>query len=110
MGYVSITGLELKRFWHAPVFWRHATRSMLQAQNAPGCRDARAKTIGGVHHTISLWDSRTDMISFLRSGAHRDALKIFPKIATGKVFGYQADALPDWPEAHRRWQEEGRPV
>jgi hypothetical protein len=26
--YVSITGLQLKRAWHAPVFWRHAVASM----------------------------------------------------------------------------------
>ncbi len=45
--YVSITGLKLKKIWHAPVFWRHATASMSQAKKAEGCLSADAKTIGG---------------------------------------------------------------
>ena len=110
MPYVSITGLELKRFWHAPVFWRHAMRSMAQANSAAGCRTAQARSIAGVHHTRSLWDSRTDMIRYLRSGAHREALDVFATIATGKVLGFEADTLPDWEEVHRLWREEGRPV
>ncbi|MEL6644038.1 MAG: hypothetical protein AAFQ79_08895 [Pseudomonadota bacterium] len=110
MPYVSITGLRLKRFWHSPRFWRHATRSMVQAKGAPGCRRADARTINGVHHTRSLWDSRKDMIAYLRSGAHREAIAIFPAIATGKVLGFEAEELPDWDEIHRRWEAEGREV
>ncbi|MEM9474753.1 MAG: hypothetical protein AAGA71_05640 [Pseudomonadota bacterium] len=110
MPYVSITGLRLKRFWHAPQFWRHATRSMIQAKAAPGCLRADAHTIQGVHHTRSLWESRQHMMDYLRSGAHRDAMRVFPRIGTGKVLGFEADALPDWDEVRRRWEEDGRAV
>ena len=110
MTYVSITGLTVKRLWHTPIFWHYAIRSMAQAQSAPGCMAAEARTIAGVHHTRSLWRSRTDMLSYLRSGTHREAMKIFPKISEGKVLGFEAEALPDWAEVHRLWHEEGRTV
>lgn len=110
MAYVSITGLELKRLWHVPIFWHHATRSMVQARAADGCRAAHAKTIRRVHHTRSLWDCRSDMIRYLRSGPHREAMRVFPRFATGKVLGFEADELPDWAEVHRLWREQGRIV
>ena len=108
--YVSITGLQVRRPWHLPVFWRHATASMAQAQRAPGCLEAAARTIGGVHHTRSVWRDRSDMLAYVRSGAHLAAMKAFHQIATGKTVGFTTADIPDWDEAHRLWVEEGIPV
>lgn len=110
MPYVSITGLTTKRIWHVPIFWRYAIRAMAQAKSASGCLAAEQKIIDGVHHTRSLWRSRRDMIGFLRSGAHQQAVRLFPRIATGKVLGFEAEELPDWDEVHRMWYEQGREV
>ena len=110
MAYVSITGLTVTRVWHMPRFWVHATRAMVQAQAADGCLAADARTIRGVHHTRSLWASRAHMLAYLRSGAHLAAMKTYPRIGTGRVLGFEADALPDWDETRRRWEAEGRPV
>jgi hypothetical protein len=52
--YVSITGLELRRLWHYPTFMFHAVRSMGQARSAPGNLGADARTIDGIHHTLSI--------------------------------------------------------
>lgn len=105
--YVSITGLKLKGPQHFFTFWWHAVRSMMQAQTAPGNIMAAAKTINGVHHTLSVWTSEQDMRAFLTTGAHLKALKAFNRIATGKTFGYKTTQIPDWSEVHALWQEKG---
>jgi quinol monooxygenase YgiN len=110
MVYVSITGLELKRAWHAPVFWRHAIASMSQAQQADGCLSAEARTINGVHHTLSIWESRDKMLTYLRTGAHLKAMQTFEKIATGKVFGFETDTPPNWSDVHDLWVTQGKTV
>ncbi len=108
--YVSITGLRLKRFWHGPFFWRHAIASMSQAQRSDGCLSAEARSINGVHHTLSVWTSRRAMLAFLRAGAHRNAMKSFDKFATGKVLGFEADTPPTWAEAQDLWARYGKTV
>ena len=105
--YISITGLQLKRFWHAPVFWVHAMRSMAQARAAVGNIRAEARTINGVHHTLSVWTDRAAMRAFMVSGHHAAAMRQFPKIATGKTLGFTSAEIPDWPEVHRLWRERG---
>lgn len=106
--YVSITGLRLKRPWHVFRFWRHAVAAMRQAQRAPGNLQASAKTIAGVRHTLTVWESKAAMRAFLYSGAHKKAIRAFPAIATGKTFGFEGDRVPNWDEVHRLWQERGR--
>lgn len=108
--YVSITGLQLKRFWYGPMFWRHALASMAQAKSAEGCLSASARTIKGVHHTLSVWESRAAMQAYLVSGAHKEAMKSFKTIATGKVYGFETDRVPDWSEVPELWRGEGRTV
>lgn len=105
--YVVVTGLETNTIWHAPRFWWHAVRSMKQAKQAPGNLSAAAKTINGVHHTLTSWDSEEAMSAFVFSGAHKEAVKVFPKIAMGKTYCYWADALPDWREVPQIWAEKG---
>jgi hypothetical protein len=108
--YVSITGLQLKRVWHAPIFWRHAFASMSQAKQADGCLSADARTINGVHHTLSVWQSRDKMLTYLRAGAHLKAMQTFEKIATGKVFGFETVVPPNWSEVHGLWIKHGKVV
>lgn len=106
--YISITGLRLKSALHGPRFWYHAVRSLRQAQMAPGNILAEARTIDGVHHTRSVWDTRTSMITYLRSGAHLRAMAVFPQIATGKVTGLALPYIPDWAEVRAIWERDGR--
>jgi len=106
--YVSITGLELKRWHHGLRFFWHALRSMRQARRADGILSAEAKTIQGVHHTRTVWKSEADMRRFLYRGAHRQAIRAFPDIAIGKTFGFVTPKVPDWDEVHVLWRERGR--
>jgi hypothetical protein len=108
--YVSITGLRLKGLRHAPRFWWHAIRSMIQARAALGNRKAEARTIEGVHHTLTVWIDEEAMRHFLRSGAHLKAMKAFRDIATGSTLGFTTELPPDWSVVHELWRTKGKVV
>ncbi len=108
--YVSITGLQLRGPWHAPRFWWHAVRSMMQARSAPGNVIAEARIIAGVHHTLSAWTDEAAMRAYLSSGAHRKAMRVFRAIATGRTLGFTAERVPDWSSARALWEADGRVV
>ncbi len=108
--YVSITGLRLKSRFNAPRFWWHAFRSMRQALKAEGNISASTRSISGVHHTLSVWRDKEALRSYLLAGAHREAMRAFPNIATGKTFGFWTQSIPEWSEVHAIWAEHGKPV
>lgn len=108
--YVSITGLQVRQVWHIPSFWLHAMKSMVQARKASGNISADARTINGIHHTLSVWTDKDAMRAYLTAGSHLAAMRLFPRIATGKVVGYLAKQAPDWSEVHAIWLERGRIV
>lgn len=110
MPYVSITGLQLNSLLHLPAFMWHAVRSMNQAQKAPGNISVDARSINGVRHTLSVWQSEADMRAYIKSGAHLKAMKAFQDIAHGKTFGFEAQTAPTWNDVHRLWIEKGRPI
>lgn len=105
--YISITGLELKSPIYFFSFWWHAVRSMIQARSAPGNISAQAKTINGIHHTLSVWKDEKATRGYIFSGNHLQAIKAFNRIATGKTFGFRAQTIPNWAEVHRIWNEKG---
>jgi hypothetical protein len=106
--YVSITGLRLKKPWHVFRFYWLALQALRQARKAAGNLTTEAKTIGGIHHTLTVWESRAAMQGFLYVGAHKRAIAAFGKIATGKTFGFAADRVPSWEEVPEIWGARGR--
>jgi quinol monooxygenase YgiN len=104
MVYVSITGLKLHAWYLWPAFAWHAVRSMRQARAASGNRLAQARTINGIHHTLSVWDDEAAMHAYRVSGAHRAAMRAFPHLATGTTVGFRTDATPAWSEVHEIWR------
>ena len=106
--YVSITGLELKSIWHAFQFWRHAIPSMIQVRKAAGCLRSEVRSIDGIKHTLTVWESEADMRRFLYSGAHRRAIRAFPSFATGKTCGFWTERVPGWDEVPEIWRKKGR--
>ena len=103
--YVSITGLRLKRPWHIFRSYRHAVPSFRQARSAKGNLQAEVKTINGIHHTLTVWDTAESMRDFIYSGAHLKAIQAFGRIATGKTFGFETDQIPEWEAVHRLWRD-----
>lgn len=106
--YVSVTGLKLSGIWHAPKFWRLAVPAMGAAQSAPGNLKASARTVAGVHHTLTAWESRDAMLAYVRAPAHLKAMRAFPGMATGKTLGFYSDTIPSWSEALAKWEAEAR--
>ena len=106
--YVSITGLRVKSIFRAPLFWRHAVPSLMQAQRAPGNMVAQVRKVDGVQHTLTVWQDREAMRRYLTTGAHLAAIRAFRQIGTGRVCGYEAERIPTWDEALAYWAAHGR--
>ena len=108
MSYISITGLKPKGIISYIVFWRLAIPSFAQARNAKGNQFCEVKRIKRYQCTLTVWESREDMLNFMRSGAHLKAMKSFHKIATGRTYGFESEQIPSWPEAFALLQEKGK--
>jgi hypothetical protein len=108
--YVSITGLRVTSLRTLVPFWWHAIRSMAQAQRAPGNLKAQARIVQGVHHTLTVWVDQHAMRAFLVSGAHRQAMRAFRSIGTGRVLGFETNQPPDWDTCLRLWRSDARDV
>lgn len=106
--HVSVTGLRLKNRFHVLLFWRHAMPSYNQAREADGNVLTDALKRNGVHHTLTVWESEAAMKRFLYRGAHRKAIKTFPKIATGTTWSYASDEIPSWPDALAQLEANGK--
>ena len=103
--YVSITGLQVKNFWKFIFFIRHAVMSKIQAERAPGILFVEVRTINGVQHTLTAWESKKHMQNYIYSGHHAKAIKVFRKIASGKTFGFETTHLPSWEEVQKLYEE-----
>ena len=110
MAYVAITGFHLTKLWQAPRFYWHAARAMKQAKSARGNLLAEARFIRGIHHTLTVWQTREAMLAYMREGPHLQAMKAFGTMGGGSTYGYETDAIPDWTKAHGLWTEFGRTI
>lgn len=107
--WVSVTGLELKSWFHYPQFAMHAVPSYMQAEASPGNVYTYATSIGIVQHTLTVWESRQDMLNYLRQGEHLKAMKIARAVGKyGKIYGGESDSIPSWAEALELWAKKGR--
>jgi CMP-N-acetylneuraminic acid synthetase len=107
--YISITGLEVASFWMFPRFMSLTIPARQQARVAPGNVQADTNRIDGIMHTLTAWNSREDMLKYVRSGAHLEAMKNIKKIASyAKTYSYESDTIPTWAEARKLWEENGR--
>jgi hypothetical protein len=83
---------------------------MAQARTAPGNLQAQARTVDGVHHTLTVWTDRAAMRAYLVTGAHLAAMRAFPRLGSGRTCGFDAASVPDWAAALAAWHEIGRDV
>lgn len=106
--HISITGLKPKGFWGVFRFWRYAVPSFAQAKKANGNLFCEVKKVNGYQCTLTAWESREQMLTFMRSGIHLQAMQQFHKIATGKTYGYETEQVPTLEEAFALLEEKGR--
>ncbi len=108
MSYISITGLKPKGILSFFKFWRLAIPSFEQARKAKGIQFCQVKRIKGFQCTLTAWESRDDMLNFMRGGTHLKAMQAFHTIATGRTYGYESETVPTWSEAFKLLQEKGK--
>ena len=96
---VSITYIELKgphRFFL--LSWM--ALKIIRQLKPLNCKAFKKKGWWTKHYTMTLWNDESEMINFVASPPHAEAMKMSAKIAREiRTATYQADALPSWEEA-----------
>jgi hypothetical protein len=112
MAVVSITRLRLRSWRFLPEFILYSVRSKLQADKAPGNRGVRAmREPGNIFWTATAWDSEDAVKKYMLSHPHSQAMRrLLEWCDEASLVRWTQDSaeLPDWHEAHRRMQVEGR--
>jgi len=108
--YVSVTGLKTKGVIAWLRFLMLTIPASRAAQNAEGVLLCEFKTSKGCHHTFTVWKTKQHMMAYKNSAAHLRAMRGFSKIASGKVFGYEADYIPSWEDALAEFDDKAREV
>ena len=108
--YIAIGGLIVNNLFCIPSFWYHAIPSKLQADVSEGALFVDVKNVDSVHFSFSVWTSKTDMRKYMSTGAHKEAMKSFRNIATGKFHSYECNVVPNWEEAIALWKEKSRNI
>lgn len=112
MTFVSITRLRVRSWRYLVPFMVFALRSSRQAKVAEGnlgvslLRDAHMAFWTRTH-----WTAEQPMKSFMLSGPHRQVMPHLLEWCDEAAVVHwlqEADKPPDWDEAHRRLQQEGR--
>ena len=94
--YASYTHFRLKKWWFYPLFQLHVIRSYGQAKRSISLQKIEATHGGGLNFlTLSVWDSREDMLKFRNSGSHLIAMKLSAKMGTGYAVGWECEDFPD---------------
>lgn len=61
------------------------------------------------HYTMTLWNNADEMQTFVRSGAHLEAMKQTSSLAKElRTLTVQADAMPDWKTAKAMIAKDGK--
>ncbi len=96
---ISLTSIKLKGPFSFFLFSLRAMRVGQQLQTTP-CKAFRKRGIWTTHYTMTLWNSEQEMADFVRSPAHREAMKGSASLAMEiRLHTYEGTWLPDWPEA-----------
>jgi hypothetical protein len=113
MPVVSITRLRLRSWKFLPSFIVYAIRSRIQAAKAPGNLAHKAiNEPDRVFWTATAWDAEDSVRQFMVAHPHGEAMRrLLNWCDEASVARWTQDTadLPNWQEAHRRMQAEGRP-
>jgi hypothetical protein len=101
---ISATVIILKKRSHAFKLMKAAGPAMKQAKNADGVRYVRAYSLDFKNwYTLTAWDTETQLLGFVRSGAHIEAMKLTAQIADRvKSLRWESDAIPTKKEERRK--------
>mmetsp|Transcript_20185 Transcript_20185/g.32721 ORF Transcript_20185/g.32721 Transcript_20185/m.32721 type:complete len:163 (-) Transcript_20185:179-667(-) len=109
--YVSVTGLLSKSWQSIPKFLYLSSRAYNAAIKAEGNVYSSMFSKDGIHHTITVWESKEAMRYYFSGEEHVTAMKSLTVVSSYvKVHGYFMDEVPSVEEAIREWRKEGRRV
>ena len=112
MPFVSITRLRVRAWRYLPPFLIQALRAARQARRAPGNLAVILLADGSATYwTCTLWEDEAAMRRFMVAGVHRGVMPhLLEWCDEAAVAHWPQDQHepPDWAEAHRRLQAEGR--
>ena len=112
MTFISVTRLRLRSARFLPLFVLDMLRTRRQISAASGFRGGsllndRDRTFW----SLTAWDSRASMRSYMTGGAHRKAMPhLLSWCDEASVVNWEQadDTLPAWKEAERRMRADGR--
>ncbi len=106
--FVSITSIELKsplNFFQLSLYALNIVRQLKSSK----CVEFKKRGIWTKHYTMTLWENKSDMMEFAKSGAHLTAMKKSSSIAKEiRLLTLEADILPAWKEAKIMLKKNGR--
>jgi heme-degrading monooxygenase HmoA len=106
---ITVTSIRLKRLWHFFKLTYLAMHVVRQMKGQTGFVKMKNTGFGYWHYTLSVWESEGQAKSFARAGAHLQAMKAGPSIATEvRIYTFQSDHIPGWKEAKQLVLERGK--
>jgi hypothetical protein len=109
---VSITRLRVRLWRYLAPFLYSSIRCAWQARRSEGnLRVSLLRDRDRTFWTRTLWASEAAMKSFMMTGPHRVAMRRLLEWCDEAALVHweqESEQLPDWQEAHRRLQAEGR--
>jgi heme-degrading monooxygenase HmoA len=109
---VSITRLRVRSWRYVLPFIVYALRASRQAKNAKG--NLAASLLRDAHNTYwtrTVWTTESAMKAFMLAGPHRKVMRRLLEWCDEAALVHwqqETDQQPDWDDAHRRLQVEGR--
>jgi hypothetical protein len=111
MTYVSITSIRIKGVLQYAKFWYYTLPIASQATSL--AISFQTTYMNGMHYTMTTWNDRKEMLSFIHSGAHAKVLKdkVLPIVASEAYFySFETtEGIPDWQEAANLLSSKGKP-
>jgi hypothetical protein len=112
MPMVSITRLRVRSWKYLLPFLFYAVRSSRQAKVAEGSLAmSLLRESNNIYWTRTVWTTEAAMKSFVLSGPHRQVMRRLLEWCDEAAvvhWAQESEQEPDWLEAHRRLQQEGR--
>ena len=102
--FISVTRLELRSYWSFFKFLSISKRAQKQAEQAKGNLHVGLNNLGfRFFLTLTAWDSEEDMLTFIKTGAHAEAMRRSGEIARSvQSTHFEANEVPDWEEARKK--------
>lgn len=96
---VSITSIELKGPLKFFALSYNAMQIMRQMKTT-NCLKMKKRGVWTKHYTMTLWENEDQMMAFVSSGAHLDAMKKSREMAKEiRVMHFEGSSLPNWKTA-----------